>query len=125
MNKIKPLILVKIGTRLLTKNNQKLDYKCIQNIINQIAKLHKEFSVILVSSGAVGAGREFIAPDIKDPITQKQVLASLGQAKLMQIYFDFFQGEKILFLYVTNNLQPLAQFQKSFCSLRKRCLVFL
>ena len=96
MNKIKPLILVKIGTRLLTKNNQKLDYKCIQNIINQIAKLHKEFSVILVSSGAVGAGREFIAPDIKDPITQKQVLASLGQAKLMQIYFDFFQKKKIL-----------------------------
>ena len=96
MNKIKPLILVKIGTRLLTKSNQKLDYKCIQNIIHQIAKLHKEFSIILVSSGAVGAGRELISPNIKDPITQKQVLASLGQVRLLQIYFNFFQKKKIL-----------------------------
>ena len=93
---MKPILLIKIGTRLLTKNNQKLDYKCIQNIIHQIAKLHKEFSIILVSSGAVGAGREFIIPDIKDPITQKQVLASLGQVRLLQIYFNFFQKKKIL-----------------------------
>ena len=93
---MKPILLVKIGTRLLTKSNQKLDYKCIQNIIHQIAKLHKEFSIILVSSGAVGAGREFILPDIKDPITQKQVLASLGQVRLLQIYFNFFQKKKIL-----------------------------
>ena len=93
---MKPILLIKIGTRLLTKNNQKLDYKCIQNIIHQIAKLHKEFSIILVSSGAVGAGREFIVPDIKDSITQKQVLASLGQVRLLQIYFNFFQKKKIL-----------------------------
>ena len=81
---------------MLTKSNQKLDYKCIQNIIHQIAKLHKEFSIILVSSGAVGAGRELISPNIKDPITQKQVLASLGQVRLLQIYFNFFQKKKIL-----------------------------
>ena len=93
--KDKPIILVKIGTNLLTKTNQKLDYKTIAKIVGQIAKLKKEFSILIVSSGAVGAGREIVLPEIKDPITQKQVLASVGQVRLLQIYFELFSKKNI------------------------------
>lgn len=92
---LKPIILVKIGTNLLTKKNQKLDYKTISKIINQIAKLHQNFSILLVSSGAVSAGRELVSIDIKDPVTKKQVLASIGQVRLLQIYSELFKKKKI------------------------------
>ena len=93
--KKKPILLVKVGTNLLTNSNFKLHRRNIQNIIQQVAKLHSSYSLLLVSSGAVGAGKEISSPIIPDPITKKQVLASIGQGRLLQIYSDYFNKKKI------------------------------
>ena len=92
----KPILLVKVGTNLLTKPNLKLDYNSIKAIIKQIIILHKKYAILLVSSGAVGAGREIVSPIITDPITKKQVLASVGQSRLLQIYTHLLQKSKII-----------------------------
>lgn len=96
MIKQKPILLVKVGTNLLTKPNLELDYTTIASIIKQIAILHKEYAILFVSSGAVGAGRKILSPQIADPIIKKQVLASIGQGRLLQIYTDLFQKENII-----------------------------
>ena len=92
----KPILLVKVGTNLLTKPNLELDYTTIQTLIKQIAILHKDYAILFVSSGAVGAGREVLRPKIADPIIQRQVLASIGQGRLLQVYANLFKKENII-----------------------------
>ena len=92
----KPILLIKVGTNLLTKPNLKLDYNSIKSIISQIAFLHKKYAILFVSSGAVGAAREILTLQITDPVVKRQVLASIGQSKLLQVYADLFEKKKII-----------------------------
>jgi glutamate 5-kinase len=92
----KKILLLKVGTNLLTKPDLKLNYKAISSIIRQIAILHKKYAILFVSSGAVGAGRELLNPKIADPVVKKQVLASVGQGRLLQIYTELFQKRNII-----------------------------
>lgn len=92
----KDTLLIKVGTNLLTKSDLKLNYKAIKSIIQQIAVLHKKYAILFVSSGAVGAGRELLNPNIPDPIVKKQMLASIGQGRLLQIYTNLFQKKNII-----------------------------
>jgi glutamate 5-kinase len=88
-------ILVKIGTQTLTKSNGTLNLPLMRDLISQIVNLKKQgHRVILVSSGAVGTGRALMAKKtskdplrkIADPVNQKQILAAIGQAHLIQTY---------------------------------------
>ena len=68
------------------------DLAVIEHIAGQVAEMKRSGThVILVSSGAVGAGRSLM-PGLDDlsRVVRRQVLASLGQVKLMQIYDSFF-----------------------------------
>ncbi|MFC1616351.1 glutamate 5-kinase [Patescibacteria group bacterium] len=90
-------VVLKIGTNVLTKQNGELDLSAIRLIVDQICELHeKGIYNLLVSSGAVGAGRT-ILPKIKtaDEIENRQVLASIGQVELMSIYKDLFRKKNI------------------------------
>ncbi len=87
-------IVVKLGTNLLTGGTGKLDLKIMDSLVRQIAELHaKGHEIILVSSGAVAAGRERlgIKNKIKD-IPFKQVMASVGQNRLMHLYDELFSN---------------------------------
>ena len=54
-------IVVKAGTSLLTKGTNNLDLQIINSLVDQISSLQlKGKEMILVSSGAVAAGREAI-----------------------------------------------------------------
>ena len=81
-------IVVKIGTQLITDGKGLLNHPFIESIAAQIIQLKKQkIEVILVSSGAVGAGRGLIKlPPAMNKIVQRQVLASVGQVKLMEAY---------------------------------------
>lgn len=85
-------IVVKIGTRSLLSDNDTLDLSVLQKLTDQIATLkHNKHKVALVSSGAVGAGRllwqdRSTNTNINDEVLQKQILASLGQANLIENY---------------------------------------
>ena len=82
-------IVVKIGSQLLEKNNS-IDTQFIENLAENIAQnSDKEF--IIVSSGAVLAGVKKLGLKQKPvSITDKQAVASVGQAYLMQIYDRIF-----------------------------------
>ena len=89
-------IVIKIGTNVLQQTNGKLDYKLISELTSQIARIRSNgHEVLLVSSGSVGAGRELFSLDESgNSIASRQILASVGQAKLIQIYSDSFRKHK-------------------------------
>jgi len=79
-------VIIKIGTAALTTSSGELDEAIITHVVDQIAKLKKQgCEVVLVSSGAVGAGKAvFTLPDTTPP--EKQVYAAIGQVLLMNMY---------------------------------------
>lgn len=85
-------IVIKIGTNVLTKDDGTLDLNVIENIIDQVTELKKQnIDIIMVSSGAMGAGRTMISlPKSYSDITKRQILSSVGQVKLMETYKNLF-----------------------------------
>ena len=85
-------IVVKLGTRLLTDGKPNLDLAVMANLVTQVAQLHqKGAEIIIASSGAIAAGRHKlgITRSLKG-IPLKQVLASVGQSRLMNTYERLF-----------------------------------
>jgi len=90
-------VTIKIGSNVLTRSDGMLDYSRIEHLTSQIADLHKQGTrVILVSSGAVAAGRSMVrnVPE-KDTVSQRQLLSSVGQVKLVNIYSELFDKKGI------------------------------
>lgn len=82
---------------MLTKSNGTLNIKQINHLVSQISLLHeKGIEVILISSGAVAAGRSDVKLSKKTSlVASKQVLSAIGQVKLMSLYLDLFQNNEI------------------------------
>jgi glutamate 5-kinase len=90
-------IVVKLGTSLLTGGGNHLDQTVMANLARQIADLHKRGAeIVVVSSGAIAAGRHKLGLDgaVKG-IPYKQVLASVGQSRLMNVYEQLFEQHHI------------------------------
>jgi glutamate 5-kinase len=91
-------LVVKVGTNTLTGGGDALSQPHMQGLVRQVARLVRDgHQVVVVSSGAIVAGREAlqISRNGKD-IPFKQVLAAVGQAKLMQKWDQVFAGEDII-----------------------------
>jgi len=86
-------IVIKVGTNLLTGGTGKLDGKVMADLVRQAAYLHAEgHELIIVSSGAVAAGREKLGmKNRRKDIPFKQVMASVGQSRLMLTYDELFK----------------------------------
>ena len=87
-------IVVKVGTNVLTREDGLLDMTNISQLIDQIATLKKKGKeVILVSSGAVGAGMSMLdIPKGLNKVVRRQVLSAIGQVRLMEIYRQLFSN---------------------------------
>jgi glutamate 5-kinase len=85
-------IVVKVGTSTLTAGSRQLSSRRMLELVRQIAHLHDQgHRVILVTSGAMTAGREKLGfPELHPALPVKQMLASVGQAVLMQRYGELF-----------------------------------
>jgi glutamate 5-kinase len=81
-------IVVKFGTSLLTAGTNQLSEERMANLATQAAHLHKQgVGLVIVSSGAIAAGRHKLGLTQKlKGIPYKQVLASVGQGRLMNVY---------------------------------------
>ncbi len=86
-------ITVKAGSNILAKEDGTLNVPRIAHLVDQISALHKAgIEVVLVTSGAVAAGRAVLTPSRKtDAVSARQLWAALGQVKLMSRYADFFR----------------------------------
>jgi glutamate 5-kinase len=90
-------IVVKLGTHLLTGGGSHLDQAVMADLARQIAQLHERGAeIVIVSSGAIAAGRHKLGINgaIKG-IPYKQVLASVGQSRLMNVYEQLFDQHHI------------------------------
>ena len=62
------------------------------DIVRQIAQLHQAgFRVVIVTSGAIAAGRHYLNhPQLPPTIASKQLLAAVGQSQLIQAWEKLF-----------------------------------
>lgn len=90
-------IAVKIGSNVLSKADGTLDLERMDSLVTQVAKLHKNgVEIILISSGAVASGRSELKLKKKlDPISARQLFSAVGQAKLINHYYDLFAKHNI------------------------------
>lgn len=85
-------IVVKVGTSTLTHSTGKLNLFRIERLVREIADLkHRGLEILLVTSGAVGAGMGRMGLSQKpNAMPEKQALAAIGQGILMHIYEKLF-----------------------------------
>ena len=86
-------IIVKIGSALLTREDNQLNQNFLRSMVKQLAELHRQkHQIVLVTSGAMAAGRSVIKfkKESKN-IPVKQVLAAVGQSLLMNTYVKHFR----------------------------------
>lgn len=91
MKNIKPefnRIAIKVGSNVITQSDGSLNTGRMLRLVEDIAILSKQgIEVILISSGAVAAGRNDVAPSKKTSIiSSRQIWAATGQVKLMSNY---------------------------------------
>lgn len=90
-------IVIKLGTSLLTGNKDQLELGTVTQIVEQVAGLHKQgMEIAIVSSGAIAAGKHRLGLDKeRKDIPFRQVMASVGQSRLMQTYERIFKRYNI------------------------------
>lgn len=90
-------IAVKVGSNVLTRRDGTLDVTRMSALVDQIAELHRNgVEIILVSSGAVASGRSEVHPTKKlDSVDQRQLFSAVGQAKLINRYYELFREHGI------------------------------
>ena len=91
-------IVAKLGTNLLTGGGSRLDLQVMAAIVGQVAEIRAHGGqVIVVSSGAIAAGRHRLASagGTQADVLERQVLASIGMSYLMRSYDDLFAWHDI------------------------------
>lgn len=88
----KARIVVKIGSNTLTHDTGKLDLRRMELLVRILSDFKNAgHEIVLVSSGAVAAGIARLRLGRRPESTEeKQALAAIGQAELMQVYENFF-----------------------------------
>jgi glutamate 5-kinase len=91
-------IVAKLGTNLLTAGSDRLDLDTMASIVDQVARLHDAgVEVILVTSGAIAAGRERLGHvRVHRDIPIRQVLAAVGQSHLMRHWERLFAAQEVV-----------------------------
>lgn len=90
-------IVVKVGSNVLTREDGMLNIERMKHIVDQLSALRKQgLQVILVTSGAVAAGRAEIEPQRKlDPVSSRQLWSAVGQVKLINEYASLFKTNDV------------------------------
>jgi glutamate 5-kinase len=90
-------IVVKFGTGLVTGGSDRLNPDIMSGLVAQVARLHEQGrEIIVVSSGAIASGRHKLGLSGKaGGIPYKQVLAAVGQSRLMHFYDQLFSQHHI------------------------------
>lgn len=117
--------MVKLGTNLITGRRDAdgtrrgIDEDSLRNLVSQVAALQRSGKqVIVVSSGAVGAGRDVLAKRNGGntantrTVAYRQMLAAIGQTQLMLTYERLFAEHDIQVAQALISRQDLAERQR-------------
>ncbi len=137
MSNVFQRVVIKLGTSTLTAGTSRISPPRLVELTRQVAALHASgCEVVLVSSGAIAAGKEALAarlaengnltgtaiPGSARDVPAKQMLAAIGQPRLMALYEQVFglyglmAGQVLLTRADPDGPQALPQFAKYFQS---------
>ena len=101
------LVVVKVGTSTLSSKSQPMDKHAVRKISKQVCELlDKGIKVVLVSSGAIGAGMHLLGLKARPKtLNHLQAAAAIGQAQLMKAYDEYFKdhGRKVAQVLLTRD----------------------
>ncbi|OJX38817.1 MAG: glutamate 5-kinase [Chloroflexi bacterium 44-23] len=85
-------IVIKLGSSTLTQGKSDLAVEHMLEIVRVVARLHLQgHQVMVVSSGAITVGRSMLGdPILPKHMPAKQMLAAVGQSRLMELYSQLF-----------------------------------
>lgn len=91
-------IIIKVGTSTLTHSNGTLNQEKIAKIVEECSELQQlGLDVVLVTSGAVGAGMgQLHLKEKPKTVSEKQAVASIGQVELVALYQRLFSQHNII-----------------------------
>lgn len=123
----KTRIVVKIGSNTLTHDTGKLDLRRMELLVRILSDFKNAgHEIVLVSSGAVAAGIARLRLGRRPESTEeKQALAAIGQAELMQVYENFFAtygytvGQMLMTKDIIDNPERRTNAQNTFRELLK------
>jgi len=87
-------VVVKIGTRVLVQKAGRPDVRRMRSLIRELAALRRSgYEIVVVTSGAIGAGMEALGMS-KRPVKlpDLQMAAAVGQTRLMSRYDELFSA---------------------------------
>ena len=125
-------IVVKAGTNVLSGDSSRggVDTEVMASLVDQIARLANAdgIQVLLVTSGAIAAGRQALTERVAVPavpdIPTRQVLAALGQSRLMSAYTGMFEQHGVVVSQVLLTIKDLAQ-RQAYLNIRNTLLSLL
>lgn len=85
-------IVIKVGTSVMTNKDNRIVRPTIIKLVEQIVELYERNIIcVLVSSGSVIAGKEVLGESkIKEKSIRRQVFSSIGQPRMMRVYYNIF-----------------------------------
>lgn len=88
-------VIVKVGSRVLVQKSGRPDRRCMAALIKDCAHIRRNgFEVVLVSSGAIGAGMEALGMTERPTrVPDLQMAAAIGQTRLMAQYSELFGNQ--------------------------------
>lgn len=100
MNRYKR-VTVKIGSNVLTRRDGTLDFTRMSALVDQVAALRDAgIEVVMISSGAVASGRGELRDSVDasglDEVSARQLFSAVGQAKLINRYFELFRDHRMV-----------------------------
>lgn len=86
-------IVVKFGTSVLTGGTPSLDHPHMVELVRQCAAVYgQDTDVIVCTSGAIAVGHARLGfPSLAPTLSNKQMLAAVGQSRLMQLWERYFE----------------------------------
>lgn len=85
----KPILVIKFGSASITHENGELDETIIASIARQVAEIQHLYNIVLVSSGAVAAGKKYLK-DYSGTISERKAAAAIGNPLLLSKYARYF-----------------------------------
>ena len=86
----KPILVIKFGSSSITHSNGNVNEQTLEKIAAQVSSLQAEYSIVLVSSGAVAAGKASLK-QYKGTLSERKAAAAVGNPLLIAKYNHYFQ----------------------------------
>ena len=90
----KPVLVIKFGSASITTKDGEIDERIVLEIARQTAQLQTKYNIVLVSSGAVAAGKKFLV-NYEGSLSERKAAAAIGNPLLVRTYSTYFKPFKI------------------------------